>query len=1165
MANQRGRWVCKGPIEGLSPLAFTFVVALLLVGVSMVHGGVDHPGHGTHTGQPNHPGEAGLGAGKGVAALDAWSRKLYHSQVPDPNRIGGRAIEQFDRWLSDFHADRASASAQNAILLARERLVALKELLKQDPQAAWQQMLSDADRSDLPDEVAAYTEQEVSGVGDWYTYNICFSGLPFDEFHEAVLSPGTSNEKQYRAFPVGKLSNITSQRGITLHGFIVDDIAVFDGELFEPSDDSGPAMAGAPLESVTGLRDSLPLSGRQGGSDTGGKALDYRTMLYMRIAFADDPTEVVQSESNAYSEMRTVNNHILDASYGRMQVLATVTPIIVLPQDQSYYTTPSLLGTEARAAASALGYSPGQYGHRVYRYSGSPGTFGGLATVNANPGNIWMRNSNAGVLVHEMGHNYKLMHSGGWNTDDKAAIGPSDHAEYGHTFDPMGNAGGYVKGQFCSYQKDRLGWLKDSERIDVRESGRFRIHSLDDGRVDPDKHYSLKIPTEDRGNYWVEYRNNYTTNAFKNGTLLQAQGGGDWSGNNTKPIRIDVTYWSSKGKDDSNIPLGWTFSDHEQGLHITPVARDGDLNWIDMQVNKGSFPGNQPPVAILTADTTSVATGVKVNLSVTATDPDGDELAYHWYYDDNNWHGNRNKTSVSKSWSNAGVRTVICTVSDMKGGVSIKKMLITVGSPTTFTISGRAKDHSGNPVAGAPVDNDLSKTNSNYRSTITDDDGNYTMTRLPASNYTIKCRKDYDVYNNNFSNPVTVGPDTTGIDFTARVLKVSAVGTSLSEAGGTADFLIERVGSNTTLLKLNFRVLGKAAQNTDYTITPDPNGGIYRLEKEWDSLRLTVTGIDDGDVEGPEDVVFTLAMTNNLSVIGPNTIARLTIEDDDTALPRVRLAAVDEFMPENGGTALARVTRYGSLALPLTVYFDTANAAEYGVDYTFSSGVQELTIPAGESTADLEVVALDDALIEGKESLKITFQNGDYIKDSDQKNAIINITDDDIPTVTIDAVDETSSEPGVNDGAVRFARTGDATDELSINYGVRGTALHGTDYAQLSGVATIPAGSSYVDVAIGPLTDAIDDDGETAKLRMACDNSDYVLGEDIDTTVNIYDGRSPDVNGDGKINIADFSFIAAHWLDACTVSDWCQGADFDASESIGPDDAEILFGSWLGL
>ncbi|MCK5173392.1 MAG: carboxypeptidase regulatory-like domain-containing protein, partial [Planctomycetes bacterium] len=576
------------------------------------------------------------------------------------------------------------------------------------------------------------------------------------------------------------------------------------------------------------------------------------------------------------------------------------------------------------------------------------------------------------------------------------------------------------------------------------------IHSLDDGHVDPDKHYSLKIPTEDRGNYWVEYRNNYTTNAFKNGALLQAQGGGEWTGNNIKPVRIDVTYWSSKDKKDSPIPLGWTFSDHEQGLHITPVARDGDLTWIDLQVNKGSFPGNRAPVATLIADTTNVATGVKVNLSVAATDPDGDELAFHWYCDDNEWHGNRNKTSLSKSWSNVGVRVVICTVSDMKGGVSIKKIPITVGSPTTFTISGRAKDHLGNPVAGAPVDNDLGKSKSNYRSTITDDDGNYTMTRLPAGNYTIKCRKDYDVYNNNFSNPVAVGPDMTGINFTARVLKVSAVGTSLSEAGGSAEFLIERVGNNSTLLKLNFRVLGKAVQNTDYTISPDPNNGVYRLEKEWDSLRLTVTGIDDAVNEGPEDVIFTLAMTNNLSVIGPNTIARLTIDDDDTALPRVRLAAVDEFMPENGGSALARVTRYGSLALPLTVYFNTANTAEYGVDYTFASGVKELTIPAGASTADIEVIALDDALIEGKEDLKITFQNGDYIKDSDQKNAVINITDDDIPTVTIAAVDETSSEPGVNDGAVRFVRTGDTADELSIEYGVRGTALHGTDYAQLS-------------------------------------------------------------------------------------------------------------------
>jgi hypothetical protein len=1101
-----------------------------------------------------------------VGKLDALSRKLYARQVVDPCLIDAGAIERFDKWIFDYKSRRAAAFAEDYVQLARKRRASLKELIKKDPQAAWKKMLSEVDRQGLPSEVLGHIEEEISGTGDWETYAICFSNLPFDEYHEAVLDPDTSSERRFHSFGVGNLHDAVSKRGIILNGYVIDDIAVFDGESAPQTSGLGENISYAPGESETSQRDSLPLSGRQGGSDKGGQTLDYRTMLYMRIAFADDPNEVVQSESNAYSMMRSVNNHLLDASYGRMQVLATVTPIIVLPEPQSFYATEGTgkLGTDARAAATALGYSPGQYGHRVYRYSGSPGTFGGLATVSANPGNIWMRNSGNGVLVHEMGHNYKLMHSSGWVTNDKASIGPSSSNEYGHTFDLMGNAYGFSKGQFCSYQKDRLGWLKDSEFAIVLESGSFRIHSLDDGRVDPGKRYAVKIATEDRGNYWIEYRNNYTTNAFKNGALLQGQGTG-WASSTTKPSRIDVTYWSSKDNDDSTIPLGWTFSDHEHGIHVTPIARDGNFEWIDLQVNRGFYPGNRPPVATLTADTNSVATDVKVNLSVVATDPDGDELAYHWYYDDNEWHGNRNKTSVSKKWSNAGIRAVICTVSDMKGGVTIKKIPISVGTLSDFTVSGRAVNHLGAPVVGAPVDNDLGKSNADYRSTVTDDEGYYMITRLPAGDYTFKCRKDYDVYNNDFSNPVTVDADKTGIDFTARLFQVTAIDSNLSEAGGSGQFVIERVGGHNKTMDLSIRLLGSAVEGVDYTLTPEPNDGQYNLVTN-QPLAITVTAVNDVDLEGPEDIIFSLAMTNNSSVIGPNTTASLWIEDNDTNLPRVRLAAVDRHMPENGGTALARLTRYGSLDQPLTVELKTAEVAVYDTDYNFPGGTALFTIDANQSSIDVQVASIDDGLIEGTEKLKLSMKNGDYIKDPDQKTAVIRITDDDIPTVTIEAFDDTSSEPGANPGTVRFSRNGDTTDPLTIEYGVRGVALHGTDYAQLSGVATIAAGASYEDVAIDPLLDTFDESSETAKLRTACDNSDYILSADVDTTVDIFDGdNSPDINGDGYINFEDFEAIAWYWLAPCSASDWCQGADLNASELVDIQDMETLTQSWLDL
>jgi autotransporter-associated beta strand protein len=87
----------------------------------------------------------------------------------------------------------------------------------------------------------------------------------------------------------------------------------------------------------------------------------------------------------------------------------------------------------------------------------------------------------------------------------------------------------------------------------------------------------------------------------------------------------------------------------------------------------------------------------------------------------------------------------------------------------------------------------------------------------------------------------------------------------------------------------------------------------------------------------------------------------------------------------------------------------------------------------------------------------------------------------------------------------RLALNGSATNgALTLNYTVSGTATVGLDYVALPGSVTIPAGQSYVDVALSVLPDAVTESNETIVITLAAP-AGYALVEGGTTTVTLVD------------------------------------------------------------
>ena len=583
-------------------------------------------------------------------------------------------------------------------------------------------------------------------------------------------------------------------------------------------------------------------------------------------------------------------------------------------------------------------------------------------------------------------------------------------------------------------------------------------------------------------------------------------------GSNGGAQLLDTTPGSSNGLNDAALVVGRTFSDVEAGIHITPVAKNATTPpSMDVRVTLGNDTANTAPTLALAASATSVATGVSIDLTATAVDAESDTLAYYWNFDDSTVNPT-NAATVSKSWSTAGVYAVQCTVSDMRGGWTRKTVLITVGTPTTFNISGTVTD-GVNPVRDVTIHSGTVSNTSGKA--VTDSDGNYTITRLAAGSYTLTAVLDALTFTPGFTNPVVVGPSVTGMNFTSGtpdgVVKVEAIDASGNEAGpDPIAFRLTRTGSTAAALTVTALVSGTAAVTSDFTWSPAPVAvspfQTWVIPIGASTLDITATVVNDATTEGPELLTLGIVPTGGVMVGTPQT-ATATITDNETALPTLTLFATDPDASEgdSADTAEFELRRLGSLTGELTVnisYSSGTGFATAGIDFT-SAGAT-VTMPDGVAAQRFTMATLQDTLIEGLENLRVTLATGTGYRPGSATIATAKIADDDIHAISITASDATANETAGDAGAFTITRTGDTTAALKVDYVIGGTATLGVDFQTLAGFAIIPEGQASVTVPVQPIDDTLGESAQTVILYLRSDTL-YTTVSPFSATVTIND------------------------------------------------------------
>ncbi|WP_413176352.1 Calx-beta domain-containing protein [Anabaena azotica] len=343
----------------------------------------------------------------------------------------------------------------------------------------------------------------------------------------------------------------------------------------------------------------------------------------------------------------------------------------------------------------------------------------------------------------------------------------------------------------------------------------------------------------------------------------------------------------------------------------------------------------------------------------------------------------------------------------------------------------------------------------------------------------------------------------------------SAAETLTGQTANLGKFTLTRTGNKSAALTVNYTVAGTATNGTDYnTLTKTVTFAAGSA-----TAIIDVTPIDDAVYEGNETAIVTLASGTNY-ILGTAKTATVNLADNDSSTnvkPTITISASDANAGETvTGTTVNRgqfkFTRTGDLSASLTVGYSVGGTATNGVDYNSLSGTA--TFAAGASTALVNLSPIDDTAFEGDETVVVTLSSGTNYNLGTAKSATVTIVDNDIPIVpsmiTVAATDsnagETTSGQIANPGQFTITRTG-TTSALTVNYTLSGTAINGTDYVSLNGVANFAAGVSTAVVTVTPIDDLLIEGNETVTLNLTA-GTGYSIGANSSAVVSIADNDS---------------------------------------------------------
>ena len=376
--------------------------------------------------------------------------------------------------------------------------------------------------------------------------------------------------------------------------------------------------------------------------------------------------------------------------------------------------------------------------------------------------------------------------------------------------------------------------------------------------------------------------------------------------------------------------------------------------------------------------------------------------------------------------------------------------------------------------------------------------------------------------------------------------------------GGRASFTVKLTRAVASPVTFSWRTADRTATaGADYGAQAATN---VTLAAGVTSATLDVQTSTDALVEGDETFAVMLSVGSMPSGVSLGTATAIaTITDDDTATLGFDPAAVTVV---EGGRASFTVKLAQAVASVVTFSWHTADiTATFGSDYT-PQVATVVTIPAGGTSATLEVQTLSDALVEGDETFEARLAVGNLPSGValDAATATATISDDDAATLGMYPATVTVVEGGTATFVVKLSQAA-ASDIAFICQTADGTATAGSDYtAEAPTLVTITAGNTSATLEVQTMADTLVEGDETFEARLGAGILPNGITLDAPTsTATISDddtavlGFAPATVTVAEGGIAPFTVKLTHAVASAVTFSWqtddgtaTAGSDFEA-------------------
>jgi hypothetical protein len=343
-----------------------------------------------------------------------------------------------------------------------------------------------------------------------------------------------------------------------------------------------------------------------------------------------------------------------------------------------------------------------------------------------------------------------------------------------------------------------------------------------------------------------------------------------------------------------------------------------------------------------------------------------------------------------------------------------------------------------------------------------------------------------------------------------------ALGCNSANGNAGNDGKILVVGLDTQPANTGNNVAGLPDLTTISKITYAPNGGTYALRQTaWDMADnvYCVSGTDDSVR------VFTLGQTTS-TVTGNDTTGTNGTFSLAFASSGVSVSADEALIsqPNSYGTptnGTFTLTRTGSTASPLTVYYSLGGTATNGSTYTASSA-NSVTFPAGSSTVQVTITAKTNAVDAVTLTVVLTLSGSAAYSPVPPTSATMAIANTGPQEIAITGVASTSMYRGIsNDFAsfviTRYGDTNAASYSIPANsftYG--GTATVGSDYAAIGPVTFNPGDQTETVEVANPVATGVYHGNETILVSLNSANTGVAVASGSATAnLTLVDNADP--------------------------------------------------------